>query len=174
MTSDELFDILQPIVKLVTGVPVCILADPNKPSPQGEYASIRPKVGIDKRGSIVTRKTSMVPDSVDIGIRRQIACSAWVQFYRGEALDRAELLIDCNKRSDISTTLFKNNLGWRSTSAVNNLTGLQSNNFEQRAQITVNLWYTTTDALTINSIESTSVEVQYEDGTVIVTEDIDT
>lgn len=173
MTSDELYDILQPIVLLVTGVPVCILADPNKPAPAGEYASIRPKVSIGERAQpIVQRSTSATPESVDIAVERQVECSAWVEFYRGEAMDRAGLLKGCNKRSDVSTTLYQNKLGWRSTSAINNLTALQSNNFEQRAQITINLWYTTTDEITINSIESASVEVQYETGETIVTVDI--
>ncbi len=173
MTSDELYDILQPIVLLVTGVPTCILADPNKPAPPGEYASIRPKVNISERAQpIIKRKTSLTPQSVDDTIERQIGCTAWIEFYRGEALDRAELLRGCNKRSDISTTLYQNSLGWRGTGPVNNLTAIQSDNFEQRAQIEINLWYTTTDEITINSIESASVEVQYETGETIVTADI--
>lgn len=170
MTSDELYDILQPIVKLVTGVPVCILADPNKPSPKGEYAAIRPKVNIGERGQPnIIRKTSATPQSVDNDIQRQIECTAWVQFYRGEAMDRAELLKGCNKRSDISTMLFKNKLGWRGTGPVNNLTALQANNFEQRAQIEIKMWFTTSDAITYNSIESATVEVQYENGTIVPT-----
>lgn len=175
MTSDEIFDILRPIVILVTGVPECILANPNAESPLGEYASINPIVSVGNRGQPnVVRTTSALPESVDNSIRRQMTCTAWVNFYRGDTRYRASLLKGCNKRSDISTTLFLAKLGWNGEGPVNNLTALQSDNYESRAQIQINLWFDQTDLITINSIEKASIVVEYEDGTVVATADIKT
>jgi hypothetical protein len=173
VTNDELFDILRPIIITVTGVPECILANPNNPSPAGEYASVQPMQAIASRGQPnQVRSTSAVIDSVDIEIRRQVQCTVNVNFYRGDTRYRASLLDGCNKRPDISADLYSNKLGWRSIGPINNLTALQSDNYESRSQVNINLWYEQTDELIINSIESATVEVQYEDGTTIATEDI--
>ncbi|MCK5126781.1 MAG: hypothetical protein KAR42_11045 [candidate division Zixibacteria bacterium] len=175
MTNDQLFDILRPIIIAVTGVPECILANPNNPSPTGEYCSIQPTQAVGKRGQPnQVRKTGAPVDSVDVSIRRQIACTANVNFYKGDARHRASLLEGCNKRPDISEILYRAKLGWRSVGPINNLTALHSDNYESRSQININLWYELTDEININSIESSSVEVQYEDGTTIVTVDINT
>lgn len=50
MTDKEIFLILRPHILRVTGVPECILADPNAQAPTGEYASVRPRQGISERG----------------------------------------------------------------------------------------------------------------------------
>ena len=63
-------------------------------------------------------------------------------------------------------------LGWRGTDAVNNLTALQSNNYEQRAQINIYLYYESFDVDEINTIENVPIAVQYEDGTTITTIDV--
>lgn len=180
MTNEELFNILRPIVLSVTGVPECILANQKRPdgsqvpAPTGEYAAIQPQQTVTQRGQADIKRVAKPGALMDVEVRAKIACTAWVQFYRGDTRSYAQRLHQCNKRPDISALLFKNNLGWSGTSAVNNLTALQSENFESRAQIAINLWYETSDPIEINTIERISGEVQYEDGTVVATWDLAT
>lgn len=169
MTNLELFNIMRQIVLNVTGVPEVILANPNAPSPLGEYASIKPKQSIAQRGQAnIHRKTSSTPLSQDEEVRAQIIAECSINFYRGaSSRDRVERLLQCNKRSDISGLLFTNGLGWNRAGPINDLDFLQSNNWEQRAQISVFVMYETRDEITINSIESSSYIIEYEDGTII-------
>lgn len=170
MTDQELFAILRPIVMSVTGVPECILADPNKPSPLGVYASIRPRQSVRERGqaNIYRANTALVPSPIgpvndlQVDVRAQIMCDVSIQFYRGAAMQMAESLKQCNKRPSVSAALFKNKIGWNGTSAVNNLTSLQSNNWEQRSEITMTLMYETSSKETMNAIYSAQVIVQNE------------
>lgn len=176
MTRLEIFRVLQPIVKIVTGVPTVILADQvdssgvGLPSPTGEYATIEPKQSISERGQAnVYRSTSLTPRSIDVEPRAQVIVEASVNVFRGvDAVSRVSRLLQCNKRPDVSATLFKNKLGWNRTSAPNNLTRLQSGNPEQRAQIYIYLMYETSNPITINTIESVNYSVQYEDGDIIL------
>lgn len=179
MTNDELFDILYPIV-LATGVPVCIKANEKRadgsqvPAPDGEYAAIQAQQTIAQRGQANIVRVGKPGALMDVEVRAKIACTAWVNFYRGDSRTRASRLHQINKRPDISALLFKNNLGWSGTSAINNLTALQSENFESRAQIAINLWYETSDPIEINTIERIAGSVEYEDGTTVATWEIET
>lgn len=167
MTDLELFQILRPHIMTVTGVPQCILADPNAYSPSGEYASVRPRQSVSERGqaNIYTRD---IPDNkVRTEVRAQIIASCEVNFYRGRALERAEMLKQCHKRPDVAWDLFRHKIGWASTEPVNNLTALQASNFEQRAQIVIKLWYESTNVVDINNILSASISVEDEAGQVL-------
>lgn len=171
MTNEELFAVLRPIVMLATGVPECILADQagpgSMPAPKGPYATITPRQSVSERGqaNIITRD---VPgDQVEVDVRAQIMCAASVNFFRGQALMFAERLKQANKRPDVSAMLFKAKIGWNSADAVNNLTSLQSANFEQRAQITIRLMYETSSLPVVNNILSASVVLENERAEVI-------
>lgn len=169
MSNEELFTIIREIVLAVTGDTECILENPNFQSPLGEYAAVKPKQSIAQRGQANIYKQNGAGLTQDIDVRAQVKCTAWINFYRGNARDRAERLHQCNKRSDISTILYKNKIGWAGTDAVNDLTELQFETYESRAQIAVTLLYETTSLATINSIESASVIVENESGQEIVT-----
>jgi hypothetical protein len=173
MTNEELFAKLRPIVMLATGVPECILADQagpgSMPAPNGAYATITPRQSVSERGqaNIVTRD---VPgDQVEVDVRAQIMCACSVNFYRGQALMFAERLKQANKRPDVSVMLFKAKIGWNGADAVNNLTSLQSANFEQRAQITIRLMYETSSLPVVNNILSASVALENERAEVLET-----
>jgi hypothetical protein len=154
----------------VTGISTVILADQvsssgsGLPAPDGEYAVIEPTQSITERGQAnVYRSTSASPRAIDVEVRAQVMVEASINVFRGvDALNRVSRLLQCNKRPDVSATLFKNKLGWNRTSAPNNLTRLQSGNPEQRAQIYLYLMYETRDPVTINTIESASYSVEYE------------
>lgn len=170
MNRLDIFNTIRPIILSVTGVPEVILADPNAPSPNGEYVSVEPKQSISQRGQAnIHRATSVTPESVDVDVRAQVMVEVSMNFYRGNARDRAERLLQANKRSDVSAILFKAGLGWNRENGVNNLTTLQSNNFEQRAQLSIFLMYETTDPFVINSIESIVVSVENENADVLET-----
>ncbi|MDZ4324161.1 MAG: hypothetical protein U1A73_03935 [Pseudomonas sp.] len=173
MTSEELFKKLRPIVMLATGVPECLLADQagpgSMPAPKGAYATITPRQSVIERGQANITSRDIPGDLVEFDVRAQIMCSASVNFYRGEALMYAERLKQANKRPDISIMLFKSKIGWNSTDAVNNLTSLQSANFEQRAQITIRLMYEAISISEINNILSVEVALENEKAQVLQT-----
>ena len=168
MTDEEIFAILRTVIMTVTGVPECILGDQPAGAPSGEYAAVRCKQSITQRGApFRIRTTSATPQSVDDKIKRQIIATCSVNFYRGDALDRAERLKGCNFRSDISAILYKASLGWFGTDNVNNLTSLQSSRMEQRAQINIRLAYETIDEYTINSIEKIPYSIEDANGNIL-------
>jgi len=173
MTNEELFKKLRPIVMLATGVPECLLADQagpgSMPAPTGAYATITPRQSISERGQANIVSRDIPGNQVEVDVRAQIMCSCSVDFYRGEAIMYAERLKQANKRPDISMMLFKSKIGWNSTDAVNNLTSLQSANFEQRAQITIRLMYETSSLPVVNNILSVEVALQNEKARVLDT-----
>ena len=176
MNRLDIFTTMEQIVRTITDVPTVILADQldarngDVPAPTGEYASIEPMMSITERGQAnIHRATSLTPQSVDVDARAQIMVECSINFYRGNARDRAQRLLQANKRSDISAILFKAKLGWNRTNAINNLTALQANNHEQRAQLSIFLMYETTDPIVINSIESVDFSVENEKAEVLET-----
>jgi hypothetical protein len=172
MTNEQLFAILRPIIMTVTGVPECILADQNAKSPTGEYASIRPRQSITQRGQAHIYPVNKVGDLVTVDVRAQVIATATVNFYRGDAMARVERLQECHKRPDISMNLFRAKVRWLGTSAANNLTALQSVNWEQRSQVSIRLGYEVSNINDINNILSASVIVENEDGVVLETIDV--
>lgn len=173
MTNQEFFAKLRPIVMLATGVPECILADQPGPgsmqAPEGAYATITPRQYVGERGQANVTSRDIPGDLVEFEVRAQIMCSCSVNFYRGEALMYAERLKQANKRPDISIMLFKAKIGWNSADGVNNLTSLQSANFEQRSQITLRLMYEAISLSEINNILSVEVALENEKAQVLQT-----
>lgn len=152
MTNNEIFAALRPHILNVTGVSECILADPNGPSPDGPYASVRPRQSIRERGQANIIMTDGANDNIVYEIRAQIVASCEINFFRGEAMQYAEMLKECHKRPDVCWPLWKAGIGWGGTEPVNNLTALQASNFEQRAQIIVKLLYEAVNTVTVNNI----------------------
>ena len=165
MNREQLFDAIRPIIMSVTGVPECILADPDAPAPQGLYASVQPKQTINQRGQANIKRTNVpFANSVNVDVRAQIIVNCSVNFYRNGAHDAASRILQANKRPDVSEALYRAGLGWNRAGPVNNLSALQSSNIEERAQVSIFLMYETTDPVVINSIESLQVIVQNESG----------
>jgi len=152
MTNNDIFAALRPHILNVTGVSECILADPNGPSPDGPYASVRPRQSIRERGQANIIMTDGANDTIVYEIRAQIVSSCEINFFRGEAMRYAEMLKECHKRPDVCWHLWKAGIGWGGTEPVNNLTALQASNFEQRAQIIVKLLYEAVNTVTVNNI----------------------
>lgn len=173
MTDEEIFQIMRVVVETVTGLPnnQVILADQNGAAGKikGPYASIRPRQSIRERGQANIYMKDAPDDRVSDEVRAQVICTCSIQFYRGAAMQYAELLKQANKRFDVSMHLFKNKIGWNGTDAVNNLTALQSANQEQRAQINVRLMYEVRNISEVNNILSAGVIIENEKAEVLET-----
>lgn len=158
MTNEQLFDKLRPIIMLATGVPEVIFANQQKSgnAPQGQYASLYPRQTVRQRGQSNTFKRNTPNDKIETKVRAQIIATCSVNFFRGDAHMFAELLFECNKHPNISMMLMKAGLGWNGADAVNDLTALQSANWEQRAQVSIRVMYVTETQSEISSILSAS------------------
>jgi hypothetical protein len=180
MTDDEIYDVFHEIVGTVTGLTSIIPANDNKPAPSGPYASIRVGAARGQRGHANQRRkntdlvASPVGDVRDVehDIIPQLTCDISLNFYRDGAGQYASMMYQANKRPDISALLFRNNIGWRNAGAINDLTALQSKEYEDRAQLTVTIWYEQTEVVTTNAIYTAQVAVENEDGDTIQTETI--
>ncbi len=168
MTKEELFDAIRPIIIRSTGVPECILASPGAPSPAGLYAVVQPKQTVGQRGQAnISRANVPFQNNISVDVKAQIMVNCSVNFYREGAHDAATRLLQANKRPDNSADLFRAGIGWNRAGPVNNLTALQSDSNEERAQISIYLMYEETDPIVINSIESVSVTVENEKSEVL-------
>lgn len=170
MTNKELFAKLRPIVLMVTGVPEVILANEDGTvAPKGPYASIFPRQNVRERGQANARRYNAPNNRVTSEVKSQIIATCSVNFFRGDAHMYAELLKECNKHAAISMMLMRAGLGWNGTDAVNDLTGLQAANWEQRAQINIRVMYETKSVFEINNILSASAIIEDEKARVIET-----
>ena len=180
MTSHELYQLVRTIVLNVTGMPEAIKAEQGAPSPSGEYATIKTTTGRRQHGqAIIKRSNTALVDSpigpvhdVNQEIKPQVIAQAIINFYRGNAHDYAESLLGANKRADISALLFQSGVGWQRAEGPTDLTALQSNEFEPRAQITLQLMYEQSYSETINSIYSVEVITEDEDANTLNTTEV--
>lgn len=162
MTNEELFDKLRPIILLATGVPEVIFANQqvSGKAPQGAYASLYPRQSVRQRGQSNTYKRNAPGDKIETKVRAQIIATCSVNFFRGDAHMYAERLFECNKHPNISMMLMRAGLGWNGSDSVNDLTALQSANWEQRAQINIRVMYVTETESEINNILIASAEMR--------------
>ncbi len=160
MTDLELFNLMRPIIMDITGVPECIMTDPNEKAPSGPYAAFKPKRNTTNRGQPnVTRKNG-VGATIDVKVEPQLITECVIDFYRTGARDYAQLLEGANKYPDVSRALFLARTGWQKTGPMQDLTALQADNQEERSQISVFLMYSPERTVAINSIERVRVDVE--------------
>lgn len=170
MTNNDLLQILRPVIQQLTGLDDShvLMADQNAQAPKGPYCTIRPRQSVRQRGQANISVRTLGPlHDVETTIKRQIIGSCSIQFFRGEARQFAELVAEMNKLPSVQVALYRGKVGWGGASAVNDLTALQSANWEQRAQVTVNLMYETTSVDVVNAILSAEVVLEDEKGRVL-------
>lgn len=169
MTREELFDLLRPIILNVTGVPECILADPNAPSPQGEYASLESFQGVTERGQPYLRYANSGTQDVNVQVETNVTVEAVVNFYGGvNPRGRAMALRNAHKIPSNSIALLQAGVGWANTGPINNLSALQSSRVEQRAATSIFLHFTNITADSLNAILDAPIgTIEYADGTVV-------
>ena len=168
MDNLELYKLARQIVLTATDCPVAVKSNQNKPSPDGEYCAISTTGSKRQRGQAVVRRsntevvTSPIGDVTDLGhaVSAQVIADVTINFYRGEANYYASQLFQANKRPDIQELLFKAKVGWNGAAPINNLTALQSENWETRAQIVIRLTYEQTSSVVTNAIYQIPVDVE--------------
>ena len=174
MTDNEIYNVVHAIIIRMTGLAGdhVIPGDDNKDSPSGSYASIKVGTSRGQRGQANTVQTNTALVSSPIGqvrdveheIKAQLTISVGINFYRAGALENASKLFQANKLPSVAAELFAAGLGWNSTSAINNLSSLQSRDVEERAQITLILLYEQSVTETVNAIYSVPVGFEDENG----------
>ena len=182
MTDDEIYDLVHSIITTVTGLVTdhVIPADDNEESPDGSYASIKIAANRGQRGqaNIAKSNTALVASNIGLvrdvkhEVKAQVTVDVVINFYRGSSIENALSLFQANRRPDISNLLFTANTGWKGTSAINDLTALQSKEREERSQITLTLLYEQTQSATTNAIYSAEVIAENENGDTIQTETV--
>lgn len=162
MTDEELFKLLRPIIIAATKVSECILSNPNTTAPDGPYCSVQPSKNVVERGQPNVKYENAGTQDVTISVRRQLISEVSINFYRGEARHTARRLKGAHRLPSVHKLLLESKLGWNRTGPVINLTALQSNQMEQRAQISLFIMYEeydTDDSETVNAIEKVPIEV---------------
>lgn len=173
MTRQELFEIIRPMIVTATGVPECILADPNAPSPDGEYAVIEllPITQVGQGGQKYDEIDAVDgnPDfkDLEVTIRQSQEIQVSVNFYRGAARDYAPRLMQAANIPSINESLIRHRLGWMRTGPVNNLTALNQGNYEPRAQIDIFIRRMDEIKSTVQQIYSAAYEAENENGDTI-------
>ena len=183
MTDSDIYDLVHTVITTVTGLANdhVIPADDNEESPDNAYASIKIGSSRGQRGqaNIIKSNTALVASpigqvrDVNHNIKAQITVDIIINFYRGSAIENAVNLFQANKLPNISDLLFAANVGWKGTSAINDLTALQSKEREERSQITLTLLYEQLQSVVTNAIYSVEVIAENENGDTIQTETVD-
>lgn len=182
MTNNELFSIVRQIVMYVTGLGDgnIVIRDPNIGSPPGEYCSVEVSGTSRRYAKGGSRFTNVGPISSPIGnvfdvnqeVRQSIIRDVSLNFYRGNANDYAVMMLGAKQRTDVHNLLLANNVGWISTGPVNDLTALQSNQKEARAEVTITVSTLETQNVTSNAIYQSTLSAENETGTEVAKETI--
>jgi len=156
MTRDELYDVMNTIVRVSTGVTATMIADDNHGSPSGTYCSIEPFNSTSQRGQ------ANVKTATDLTtVKPQMIAEVSFNFYRTNAIQLANLLYQANKRPDVQSLMSVARIGWNRSSGVRNLTGrLADGNQEERAQISVFVMFEDSIEVTHNTITTVPFEIQ--------------
>lgn len=180
VTDDIIYNTIHSIIALVTGLANdhIIPADDNYDAPNSSYASIKIGSNRSQRGqaNITKSNTGLVASpignvrDVNHDIKSQIVVDVDINFYRSGAIENASNLFQANKLPTVSDILFQANIGWSGTSAVNDLSVLQSKEQEERSQITITLLYEQVKSVTTNAIYEVTVVVENENGVTIQSE----
>ena len=161
MTREEIFEIMRPIILLTTGVPHCYLATQNRPSCDGDYCIVEPKLNPRCIGQLTKSKFDDTTAATDITLQYITECK--IIFYRGPVMQYAERMPFSNFRSDVSEMLQRANLGWNRFEGPHDLRALQSAQWEPRAQLSVYLMYVVrTPTVEVNKIDNVEVIIRDE------------
>ena len=179
MTREELFATMRSIVLAVTDVDECILDDQNAIAPTGEYCTIEPFSAITHVGRGAVSQSEVVagddPNFNDIEetLTTLLEARVDINFFRGDARLHAQKLMFSDQRSDIYNTLYTDGVFWMRTDAVNNLTALNSAQYEPRAQISVYVRFEQDQTATVQQVYVAPIEMENEGGDVLVSFDYD-
>lgn len=164
MNDKELFEILRPHVLRVSGSSNVILAAQNQNAPKGPYGSIQVRYSSTERGQANIYYKDAPSDKVEVDIRPQRVVTCVVEFYRDNAKKFAERLQQMGKREDVVWPLFKAGISIRNVGPINDLTALQSSNYEERARVEIILWMEGSSKYDVNNILGVNLGLENESG----------
>lgn len=119
-----------------------IVADPGDNSPAGSYGAVRlqnPEVfgqAMKSQREVPSQDNGALMDIVD-RTATQLVLAFSVNFYRDNAMAYATSLLEMHRRYPVQSLMRAAGMGWQRAAPVNNLTGLQSANMEERSQVTL-------------------------------------
>lgn len=181
MTNDQLYAVVHQIVTTITGLPgtkvIKAMQNADAPAPLGEYAAINPYLGTTQHAQAKITRSNTAPVASPVGdvldvahsIKAQLVKPVSVNFYRGNAHEYAQDLAQANKRPDISQILHEAGIGWHSMDGPRDLSALQSNQWEPRAQVTINFWMEREQSATTNAIYSVEITAENSAGDTLQT-----
>ena len=162
MNKIDLFRVLRPIVMRVTGVPECIMADPNAQAPTGSYCAIRTHSHVRKWSEGVQVHKVTDRRTIETTIRQQLVDEATIEFYRDGAIDYAQKLFDARSLPSVTDDLMRHKVGVSEVQPVQNLTTLFNGKQEERASIAFTLFYEHLIHDEVNTIEQVGVVIEDE------------
>lgn len=173
MNHVEIYKILQPLIKRVSQVPTVILANQNAPAPIGTYCGVRIETSTKQYGQVIERSRVTDRQTIVTEYYRQLAVDCTLEFYREGALHHAKRLIEFNKLPTVNEVLQRHEMGINWVGEVHNLTTLFNANMEERASMSMTLWYSDPIEDEVNTIESVRVVVENEEERTIAEFDVD-
>lgn len=168
---------------LVTGLDDdhVVIRDPNIGAPAGEYCAVSINGGARRYAKGGSKFTNIGPVASPIGnvydvgqqVRQSVLRDVSLNFYRGNANDYAVIMLGAKQRGDVHYLLLTNGIGWISAGPVNDLTALQSNRYEPRAEVSATFATTETQDVVSNAIYNVPTTVENESGVQIAAETIE-
>ena len=136
---NKIFSAIRPIILRTTGVPECVLANSNKIAVRGEYATVLIAQDTQHGWGTIERKLSDDGRDITITNKYTVTYDLTVNFFRGNAIERASKLMRIQYLPLVSDELLSKGFSIINCSNVMNLTALQSQSFEERSSITLTL-----------------------------------
>lgn len=166
----DIFSAIREVILTVSGVDEVIEANPNAHSPKGTYATVMIAQSA-RPTSMGTVSQKIINDGRDMTVTNKypVVWECTVNFYRGDAFGNASKLLRMQYLPVIADYFLERGIGLVDCSNLNNLTALQSSNFEQRAVITISLVTWEEISQDVGVILSCSGSVQYENGKTLQT-----
>ena len=111
----------------------------------------------------VKREWNKDTDQLDETVTYPLNIHVTINFYRGNAVENASKLVRAPYLSNVAWILAKNKIGWVGNDPIQDLTALQSQSFEKRAVIRVNLIKDATIKASVNDIQEVTIKTLSED-----------
>lgn len=178
MTNSELYLVVRQMVHAVTGLPLDkIVAQDPECNIKGEYCAIKINGTARERGrgSINFGQSDIVSSPIgDVrnltsDIISYIERDVTLNFYRGAAHDYARSMTACGRFFSVRDVMLRNGVGLLGRGVVNDLTALQSDSREPRAEITLTIATTENYSDEINAVYGVSLIAENEKAEMLAT-----
>lgn len=161
MNKTDIYIFIQEVVKELTNLDIVIMADPNAPSPTSTYCSVYISNTADKIAApIIDNKYIVDDEQIELSYLQLIRNEVVLNFYGKDSLDNASKLYNSLYTEYVKLKSYQKNIYINSIGSIINLTALQSNNFEERAKMSIFVEYMVGMKEIVNSIEKFEINVK--------------